>query len=111
MRHWLLAVGCWLLAVGAQAINLKEFLPVGTTSETAIIVCPGGSYYWLDDEVEGDSVARSLAQNGIAAYVLRYRTGGVVPFITHSRLVIPGHQHPMPLNDVQEAMHQVRQKG
>ena len=111
MRHWLLAVGCWLLAVGAQAINLKEFLPVGTTSETAIIVCPGGSYFWLDDEVEGDSVARSLTQNGIAAYVLRYRTGGVVPFITHSRLVIPGHQHPMPLNDVQEAMRQVRQKG
>ena len=111
MKHWLLAVGCWLLAVGAQAINLKEFLPVGTTSETAIIVCPGGSYFWLDDEVEGDSVARSLTQNGIAAYVLRYRTGGVVPFITHSRLVIPGHQHPMPLNDVQEAMRQVRQKG
>ena len=111
MRLWLLAVGCWLLAVGAQAINLKEFLPMGTTSETAIIVCPGGSYFWLDDEVEGDSVASSLAYNGIAAYVLRYRTGGIVPFITHSRLVFSGHQHPMPLNDVQEAMRQVRQKG
>ena len=112
MRHWLLAVGCWLLAVGAQAINLKEFLPAGNASpSTAIIVCPGGSYFWLDDEVEGDSVASSLAHNGIAAYVLRYRTGGIVPFITHSRLVFSGHQHPMPLNDVQEAMRQVRQKG
>ena len=105
MRHWLLAVGCWLLAVGAQAINLKEFLPAGNASpSTAIIVCPGGSYFWLDDEVEGDSVASSLAHNGIAAYVLRYRTGGIVPFITHSRLVFSGHQHPMPLNDVQEAI-------
>lgn len=95
---------------GSHSVTLTEFLPKGG-STTAIIVCPGGSYFWLDDEVEGDSVARSLAVNGLAAYVLRYRTGGIVPFITHSRLIIPGHHHPMPLDDVQQAMRLVRQRG
>jgi acetyl esterase/lipase len=102
------ALFVWLsvtLAVGA--ITLTEYLP-SQPSTTAVIVCPGGSYFWLDSQTEGDSVARSLQQAGIAAYVLKYRTGGIVPFITHSRLIIPGHHHPMPLQDVQEAMRQVR---
>ncbi len=95
---------------GSHAVTLTEYLPE-TPATTAIIVCPGGSYFWLDDATEGDSVARSLRKEGIAAYVLRYRTGGIVPFITHSRLVVPGHHHPMPLNDVQQAMRLVRQKS
>lgn len=95
---------------GAHAVTLTEYLPAGRQKPTtAIIVCPGGSYFWLDYATEGDSVARSLQAAGIAAYVLKYRTGGIVPFITHSRLVIPGHHHPMPLNDVQQAMRLVRQ--
>ena len=119
---WALGIGCWLSATSAQAINLKEYLPSETAGQlsyydpqtsptTAIIVCPGGSYFWLDTKVEGDSVARSLQQAGIAAYMLRYRTGGIVPFITHSRLLIPGHQYPMALDDVQEAVRQVRKLG
>ena len=81
---------------GSSKVTLAEYLP-DTPAETAVIVCPGGSYFWLDMETEGDSVARSLKAQGIAAYVLKYRTGGVVPFITHSRLVVSGHHHPMPL--------------
>ena len=99
---------------GSHAVTLTEYLPSmpnkRALAETAIIVCPGGSYFWLDYTTEGDSVARSLQAAGIAAYVLKYRTGGIVPFITHSRLIIPGHHHPMPLNDVQQAMRLVRQK-
>ena len=110
MSRWLLAFCLLLWGVDMQAITLEEHLPA-QTSETAVIVCPGGSYFWLDYQTEGDSVARSLAQNGIAAYVLRYRTGGIFPFITHSRLLIPGHHHPMPLNDVQEAISRVRSMG
>ena len=94
---------------GSDKVTLVEYLPV-EPAETAIIVCPGGSYFWLDYETEGDSVARSLREQGIAAYVLNYRTGGVVPFITHSRLIVSGHHHPMPLNDVQQAIRLVRQK-
>lgn len=113
---------CLLLSVlttNANAIELTEYLPRTVarpsvspakfqSTKTAIIVCPGGSYFWLDDQTEGDSVGRSLAANGIAAYVLRYRTGGVMPYITRSRFLIPGHQYPMPLNDLQEALHHVR---
>ena len=90
------------------AISLREFLP-SQPAETAVIVCPGGSYFWLGTRTEGDSVARSLNQAGIAAYVLKYRTGGIFSFVTHSRLLFRGHQHPMPLQDVQEAIQQVRQ--
>ena len=90
------------------AISLREFLP-SQPAETAVIVCPGGSYFWLGTHTEGDSVARSLNQAGIAAYVLKYRTGGIFSFVTHSRLLFRGHQHPMPLQDVQEAIQQVRQ--
>lgn len=117
MRRKLFTLACLVAAASAMAIDLREFLP--TTAKTfladggqvAVIVCPGGSYFWLDEEVEGDSVARSLAANGIAAYVLRYRTAGIVPFITRSRLIVPGHHHPMPLNDVQQAISQVRSLG
>lgn len=118
MTRRLLLTLAWLLATScAMAIDLREFLPTPSQSfmadggQVAVIVCPGGSYFWLDEEVEGDSVARSLAANGIAAYVLRYRTAGIVPFITHSRLIVPGHHHPMPLNDVQQAIGQVRSLG
>ena len=74
MSRWLLAFCLLLWGVDMWAITLEEHLPA-QASETAVIVCPGGSYFWLDYQTEGDSVARSLAQNGIAAYVLRYRTG------------------------------------
>ena len=109
----LLLVGLCLTAFSAQAIELTEYLPKDkwNGNGTAIIVCPGGSYFWLDNQTEGDSVARSLQQAGIAAYVLRYRTGGKLPFVTRSRLVFPGHQYPMPLEDLQEAIRQVRSTG
>ena len=94
---------------GSDKVTLAEYLPA-KPADTAVIVCPGGSYFWLDYETEGDSVARSLRNQGIAAYVLKYRTGGVIPFITHSRLVVSGHHYPMPLDDVQQAIHLVRQK-
>lgn len=93
-----------------SAVTLTEYLPE-KTPKTAIVICPGGSYFWLDYETEGDSVARSLVANGIAAYVLKYRTGGIIPFITHSRYVFPGHRYPMALDDVQEAIRQLRSLG
>ena len=105
-----LVIIAMMLAFSAAlpAISLREFLP-SQPAETAVIVCPGGSYFWLGTHTEGDSVARSLNQAGIAAYVLKYRTGGIFSFVTHSRLLVRGHQHPMPLQDVQEAIQQVRQ--
>lgn len=95
------------LPAALSAVKLTEYLP-SQPAQTAVIVCPGGSYFWLGTKTEGDSVARSLNRAGIAAYVLKYRTGGIFSFVTHSRLLFPGHQHPMPLHDLQQAIQQVR---
>ncbi len=70
----------------------------------AIIVCPGGSYFWLDKEHEGEDVALWLQSNNISAYVLHYRTAGFVAFITHLRWVIRGRRYPDPQDDLRDAM-------
>ncbi len=93
---------------GSHKVTLKEYLP-DKPAKTAVIVCPGGSYFWLDTKTEGDSVALSLCRQGIAAYVLRYRTAGLFSFITHYRYFFRGNQHPKPLRDVQQAINIVRQ--
>lgn len=41
----------------------------------AIIIFPGGSYCYLGTNVEGHSVATLMKNSGVAAFVLRYRTG------------------------------------
>jgi len=114
IRRMLVLLALWLgLATGMQALNLKEFLPAGGGPQpsTAVIVCPGGSYFWLAGGTEGDSVARSLTQHGLAAYVLRYRTAGFMAFMTRYRYIFPGNSHPKPLSDVQEAILLLRRRG
>ncbi|MCI1720605.1 MAG: alpha/beta hydrolase [Bacteroidales bacterium] len=41
----------------------------------AIIIFPGGSYCYLGINVEGHDIAKFMKNNGVAAFVLRYRTG------------------------------------
>ena len=84
-----------------------HFLPQGEGA--AVIVCPGGSYSWHDMKAEGSEVARWLQENGISAFVLKYRVQGVLPYITHSRLLFRGHQHPDMKNDLQQAIQYVRE--
>ncbi len=43
-------------------------------TKTAVIVCPGGSYHHLDLKREGNSTAKWFSQNGVTAFVLKYRT-------------------------------------
>lgn len=95
----------------APHVTLEPFLPIGTRPSTAIIICPGGSYHWLDMQTEGVEVARWLQANGIAAFVLRYRVAGVAAFITHYRLLTRGHRHPDMLRDVQRALQLVRERA
>lgn len=40
---------------------------------TAVIICPGGGFHFLAIDHEGSSIARSLTQKGITAFVLKYR--------------------------------------
>lgn len=55
-------------------VKLTPYLAEGT-GNAACIVCPGGSYFWLDRKTEGEDVAEWLRDNGISAFVLEYRTG------------------------------------
>jgi acetyl esterase/lipase len=55
--------------------SYQPFLPAaGTGNGAAVIVAPGGGFYSLSVEKDGRAVARWLAEHGIAAFVLRYRT-------------------------------------
>ena len=94
----------------AQEKRLTPFLaPCPTPDSPAVIVCPGGSYSWLDMQTEGKEVAQWLQANGISAFVLKYRVQGIVPYITHSRLLFRGHQYPDAQDDLQQAIQYVRE--
>ena len=99
----------------AKSVTLTPYLaPVSPHSSSisphpAIIVCPGGSYCWLDMKTEGSGVARWLQAHGFSAFVLKYRVQGIMPYITHSRLIFKGHQYPDAINDLQRAIQHVRE--
>ena len=92
-----------------KQVTLTPFLAENNASGISVIVCPGGSYYWLDEENEGDDVARWLQSNGISAFVLRYRVAGIGAFIWHHRILFRGKQYPDMLTDAQRALQWVRQ--
>lgn len=91
-------------------VKLTPF-PAEGNGNIACIVCPGGSYFWLDRETEGYGVARWLQANGISAFVLEYRVGGIPAFITHYRLIARGNRYPDMLHDVQRSIQLVRENA
>ena len=91
-------------------VTLTPYLAEGS-GNTAVIVCPGGSYFWLDKKTEGDDVAQWLQSEGISAFVLEYRVGGIPGFITHYRLVARGNRYPDMLQDVQRSIQLVRENA
>ncbi|WP_235340840.1 alpha/beta hydrolase [Bacteroides caecigallinarum] len=98
--------------VGSKKVTLQLFLPEKNLySGMAVIVCPGGSYCWHDYEVEGVDVARWLQNEGIAAFVLKYRVQGVFNFIFHTRAVWVGHKHPDMLEDIQRSIQLIRENA
>lgn len=80
----------------------------GVKPGTAVIVCPGGSYCWLDYQGEGVEVAQWLQQQGITAFVLKYRVAGWWAWFTHYRWLFRGNQYPDPQNDAATAVQWVR---
>lgn len=97
--------------VKAQSVTLDPYLPNGKGTKTAIIICPGGSYCWHDYKNEGKEVAKWLRDNGIAAFILKYRVQGMFQYVTHSRLLFGGNQHPDMISDVQRAIQYVRENA
>ena len=96
---------------GAKSVTMEAYLPEGDTPKTAIIVCPGGSYHWLDKENEGRKVGEWLKANGIAAFVLHYRVAGIFAYWSHYRVLWRGNRHPDMIQDVQRAIQIVREKA
>lgn len=47
--------------------------PAGTSSGSAIVICPGGGFMALSITSEGTAVAKWLAARGMTAFVLKYR--------------------------------------
>lgn len=92
-----------------KQVTLTPFLAENNADGTSIIVCPGGSYFWLDDVNEGEEVAEWLQNNGISAFVLRYRAAGFGAFFWHHRRVFRGKQYPDMLEDAQQAIKYVKE--
>lgn len=91
-------------------VRLTPYLVDGKDN-TAIIVCPGGSYFWLDKKTEGIGVAQWLNSQGISAFVLEYRVGGIFGFITHHRLIARGNRYPDQLQDIQRSIQLIRENA
>jgi len=80
--------------------ELTVFLPEKPdTSGISVIVCPGGSYYWLDMDNEGFSVAKYLNKQGITAFVLKYRTAQ------------RNNNYPAMIDDLQRALQIVKENS
>lgn len=92
-----------------KQVTLTPFVAKNNTTGLAVIVCPGGSYCWLDDENEGDNVAKWLQSNGITAFTLRYRTIGFAAYMWRYRSLFRGKQHPDMITDAQRALQWVRE--
>ena len=88
-------------------VELTPYLADGDSC-MAIIVCPGGSYFWHDMNAEGRQVAQWLQSNGISAFVLRYRTAQTPAFLLRYRYIFRGVRHPDALDDLRQAMRHIR---
>ncbi|MBO9499526.1 MAG: carboxylesterase family protein [Novosphingobium sp.] len=65
--------------------TLTAYLPdPAKANGTAVIIAPGGAFHMLSIDNEGEAVARWLNEQGVAAFVLRYRllhTGADLPIV------------------------------
>ena len=98
-----------LFPVVMQAYKLTAYIPQENPTETGVIVCPGGSYFWLDKDTEGEKVARWLCENGIAAFVLEYSHAGWAAWAYHIRG--RGRSFPAGFNDLREVLDNVRARA
>ena len=42
-----------LVGISSYAYRFRAFIPQENPTGTGVIVCPGGSYFWLDKQGEG----------------------------------------------------------
>ncbi len=93
----------WLTNVTTPTITVFR-APKRKNTGTAMIVCPGGGYWNLAWDLEGEEVAAWLNSIGITGIVLKYR----VPRRPGQTVELPA---PGPLLDAQRAVSLVRSKA
>lgn len=103
-------VNIWEGTGNKHRVEMIPYLAQGNHNK-AVIVCPGGSYFWHDMEAEGKSVGEWLQRNGISAFVLHYRTAGFMAYFTHYRYLARGVRYPDALDDLQQAMRYVKRRA
>lgn len=89
-------------------LTLFSGLMIHGQRRPAVIVCPGGSYFWHDMNHEGREVAEWLERNGIYAQVLKYRTACAFAFATHYRLLLRGRRYPDAQDDLRQAIRRLK---
>ena len=100
-------VNIWQGTDVKQKVEMTPFLASGK-NKVAVVVCPGGSYFWHDMEAEGTAVGKWLQQNGISAFVLRYRAAGFWAFFSHYRYLFRGNRYPDALDDLHQAIQYIK---
>ena len=100
-------VNIWENTSCRKNVEMKLFLANGAKNP-AVIICPGGSYFWHDTHNEATLVAKWLQRKGISAFVLKYRTAHVPAFVTHYRYIFRGNRYPDAQNDLKQALNYVR---
>ncbi len=83
--------------------TLAVYLPAPEKATgTAVIICPGGGYYLESYRLEGTVIAEAFAEQGITAFILKYR----LPSDSIMKDKSIG-----PLQDAQQAIKMVRQRA
>lgn len=82
--------------------TLKVYTPKSGASETGVVICPGGGYYILAYDHEGEKLGEWFAEKGITAFVLKYR-------LPQSELF--ENSSIRPLQDVQQSFRIIRKNA
>jgi acetyl esterase/lipase len=88
------------MARNITTATLTPFLPdPDQANGAAVIVAPGGGFRWLSMGNEGWEVAEELANQGIAAFVLKYRLHPTPPDLDEFRAWMNRPRTPPPASD------------
>lgn len=100
-------VNIWKGTSVRKTVEMTPYLASGD-HRVAVVVCPGGSYFWHDMNAEGAMVGRWLQRNGVSAFVLHYRTAGFWAFFSRYRYLFRGVRYPDALDDLRQAMRHIK---
>ncbi|ALI99989.1 alpha/beta hydrolase [Rufibacter tibetensis] len=83
--------------------TITVYLPVKEKANgTAVVICPGGGYAKLAASHEGYDVAQKFAEQGVAAFVVKYRL---------PEAAVTSQPEITPLQDAQQALYYVRKRA